>query len=248
MESPMGIGEIITAISVAIGGSAVLLAVLGWLARSLIVHLLAKDIETFKANLQLESQRELAQLKSSLDKDIEAFKTNLQLESQRELTHLKSTLELSAFEHQTRFSRLHEKRAEIIGNLYGKTVDLHKSVSDFVSWFPSVDDQTKEKKLQLLWNTVDIFVEYFEKHAIYFDRDSCESIVRLKEKLSKACSHLAFFVREREAIALDDDQLLEEWNNAMSILEQEIPVIKNALEESFRGLLGVIQPSNKSHT
>jgi hypothetical protein len=95
-------------------------------------------------------------------------------------------------------------------------------VSDFVGWFPSADDQTKEKKLQLLWNTVDNFVEYFDKHAIYLDRDTCENIVRLKEKLSKACSHLAFFVREREAIALDDDQILAEWNNAMSIYEPNV--------------------------
>jgi hypothetical protein len=37
-------------------------------------------------------------------------------------------------------------------------------------------------------------------------------------------------------------------NNAMSIMEQEIPAIKNTLEENFRELLGVLQPSHKSRT
>jgi hypothetical protein len=60
----MGMSEIITTIVAAIGGSAVLVAVLGWLARSIIVHLLSKDIEVFKTNLQVESQRELAHLKA----------------------------------------------------------------------------------------------------------------------------------------------------------------------------------------
>jgi hypothetical protein len=240
----MSIGEIITAI----GGSAVLFAALGWVMRSIILHLLSKDIETFKTKLQMESQREMAHLKSVLDKDVEAFKAHLQIESQREMTRLKSALELVAFEHQTRFSRLHEKRAEIIGNLYGKTVDLHKAVSDFVRLFLSVDVPTKEKKLKLLWDTVDDFWEYFEKHVIYFDRGSCENIIRLKEKLSSACSILASFVQEREVIKVSYDDISVEWNKAMSIMEQEIPVVKSALEGSFKELLGVLQPNNKSYT
>lgn len=240
----MSIDEVITAI----GGSAVLFLALGWVTRSIILHLLSKDTERFKANIQIESQREVSHLKSSMDKDIGAFMANLQTESQREMAHLKSTLELAAFEYQIRFSRLHEKRAEIIENLYGNVVDLHKAVSDFVRQFLGADDPTKEKKLQLLWNTVDDFLEYFEKHAIYFDTESCENIIRLKERLSSACSMLASFVQERDAIELSYNDISAEWNKAMSIMEQEIPVIKSVLEESFRGLLGVPESRNKSHT
>jgi hypothetical protein len=55
------------------------------------------------------------------------------------------------------------------------------------------------------------------------------------------------FVQEREAIELSYDQLFEEWDKAMSIMEQEVPLVKIALEESFRELLGVLQPRNNSH-
>jgi hypothetical protein len=213
----MGISEFVTAIL----GSGVLLAAFCWLAREIIKQLLSRDIEKFKANLQMESQREIA--------------------------HLKSSLELVAFEHQTRFSVLHEKRAEIIANLYGKIVDLYKA-ANFVRLFQSMNDSEKEKKCKLLLDTFDSSRDFFGKHRIYFDKDCCAKIVSFMDKLSIAFGTLASFVEGREAIKLDDDQEYEEWDKAMRIMEQEIPVVKNALEESFRELLGVLQTSNKSFT
>jgi hypothetical protein len=78
----------LTSLLVAIGANAAILAVLGFLARSLINSWLAKDLEKFKF-----------ELKSASDTAFES---------------LKSDLQRAAFEHQVRFSKLHEKRAEVI--------------------------------------------------------------------------------------------------------------------------------------
>jgi hypothetical protein len=74
------------------GGNAMLLAVLGYLFKSLLSQLLTKDIEKFKS-----------QLKADADVSIE---------------RLKSTLQMTALEHQVRFSKLHEKRALVVADLY----------------------------------------------------------------------------------------------------------------------------------
>ena len=58
----MSIEQVITAI----GGSAVLFGAMAWLARSIITHVLSKDIEKHKINLQAESQKELVRLQSTL--------------------------------------------------------------------------------------------------------------------------------------------------------------------------------------
>ena len=52
-----------------IGGSAVLFGALAWLVKSIITYYLSKDIDKFKANLQLEAQKELAQIQSTLGTD-----------------------------------------------------------------------------------------------------------------------------------------------------------------------------------
>lgn len=70
----------------------VFLAILGFVAKSIFEHLLSKDIDKFKTGLQATHDREL-----------EKFRADLRL---------------AAFEHETRFAKLHEERAKVIADLY----------------------------------------------------------------------------------------------------------------------------------
>lgn len=72
----MGIAEIIIT---SVLGSGILIGAVAWVVRSLMLHLLSKDLESFKGQLQL-----------------------------------------AAFEHQVRFSQLHERRASILAELNTK--------------------------------------------------------------------------------------------------------------------------------
>jgi len=77
-----------TTVLVTLGGQTVLLAIVAFLARSLMSSLMAKDLEAFKADLE--------------------SKSNVAIE------RLRADLQLTAFEHQIRFSKLHERRAEVL--------------------------------------------------------------------------------------------------------------------------------------
>ncbi len=84
-----------------LGGSALLLAAVAWLVRSIIGQYLSKDLSRFKTELQ--SQR---------DKEIEAFKAELQLKNEK---------------NSFRFNTLHVQRAEILAKLYAMLDDLYGS-------------------------------------------------------------------------------------------------------------------------
>ena len=88
---PINWQEIITTFVTTIGGSAVLLAIAGWLIKTAITSRLTLDAEKFKAQIKVDT-----------DAAIEQLKTRLQQ---------------AAFEHQVRFSKLHEKRASVIEEL-----------------------------------------------------------------------------------------------------------------------------------
>lgn len=191
----MGILEIITA---AVGGSAVLIGAVAWLIRSLTVHVLSQDLESFKTKLQS-----------------------------------------AAFEHQVRFTNLHERRASIIAELYNKLVVLHDAASSFVRWYVSVSSEEKRQRLEQLWRAADDYNTYFGRHRIYFDQATCDKIVSLNEALSKACSMLASFAHEGTALAVSHDQIFDEWKKALGVLDQDVPKVKQTLEDSFRQLLGV---------
>src|SRR5258706_3765597 len=89
----------------AFGGNAALLLVLGWLARSLGSQLLAKDLEQFKASLAAASSAATERLKHDL--------------------------QVAALEHEVRFSKLHERQAEVIAEAYALLVEAHWASPSF---------------------------------------------------------------------------------------------------------------------
>ena len=92
---------------VALGGSAMLVAAVAWLARSIIDQFLSKDLERFKSEL--------------------ASASSLSAERTRH------ELALAAQEKGLLLTKLHEKRAQVIAELYGLLVEAQWASQDFAS-------------------------------------------------------------------------------------------------------------------
>jgi len=191
----MGFAEIVIT---TVLGSGVLIGAVAWLVRSLMLHLLSKDLESFKGQLQL-----------------------------------------AAFEHQVRFSRLHERRASILADLYSKIVQLHGAASSFVHWYASDRDEEKDRRLKELWQAADEYRGYFERHRIYFDEPTCTIVDSLNDALSKATSVLAAITHDRNYLAVTQEQAFGLWKTAVGVLDENVPKLKKALEDRFREILGV---------
>jgi len=198
-----------------IGGSAVLFGALSYLAKSIISQLLTKDIENHKTKLKFESDLELEKFKSELEK--------------------------TAFEHQTRFSKLHDKRAEIIAELYSRIVDLYNTVKIFVGMALVDDGEEQKKKItKELWETVDHYRDYFQKHKIFLEVELCKKIEELDESMSAPVSKLMMHMK----MSSQNDNyspLFEAWEEAEEKIESLVSEIKNEIENEFRTLLGVIE-------
>jgi hypothetical protein len=186
-------------------GSAALFAIVGFLSRSLVLHLLSKDIATFK-----------------------------------------SDLEKIAYEHQVRFSQLHEKRAEIIATLYASIVELKKKADVFVGLMLASEKQQSDTRLKELWDAVDQFQDIFQKNRIYFVENICEKIDSLNESLSGPISKLVMH-REMSEQSNNWEALFEAWNGAKQQLDEKVPNIKKDIEFEFRRILGVLD-AKQNHT
>lgn len=61
----------------ALGGSATLLAVLGFLAKSLLEKIILRDMKVFEAELKAKTDSEIEKFKSTLTRDVESYKVQL---------------------------------------------------------------------------------------------------------------------------------------------------------------------------
>jgi len=152
----------------------------------------------------------------------------------RALEKFKSNLEKMAFEHQIRFSTLHEKRAQIIAELYGRLYEFHWAVCAFLRDFHKENENDKTQRVQELDNKSYEFKDYFDKHRIYFTENICSTVDELVNALYSAYVPL----EERDS---SDDNLKKVWRKCADTVQKQYPAIRASLESDFRNILGVIE-------
>jgi ribosome-associated translation inhibitor RaiA len=89
-----------------LGSNALLLGAAAWVIKTVITEQLKRDTDSFKARIEADANIEIEKLKSSL--------------------------QIAATEHQVRFSRMHERRAEVIEEAYKKLTDIFREGKRFV--------------------------------------------------------------------------------------------------------------------
>jgi hypothetical protein len=195
----------------AVGGSAVLLLAVGFLVKNLISHLLSKDVECFKAEIQ--------------------HGATVQLE--RTLSDLRQT----ALEREVRFRQLHEKRSLVIAELYARivaTVDKFEYAFEPIEWFgqPSREAKMKEAMPSMLE-----LREYFERNRILFPEALADQIHAFIEKLGGWWHEYRIWstMADQDEIAKKSQNaaIVAAWKG----IRNEVPGLRRELEQEFRKLL-----------
>lgn len=200
-------------ILITLGSSTLLVVALGFLSRSIINHYLSKDIETYKIKIKAESDISQEQLKNSL--------------------------KLIAVEHEIRFKRLHEKRAEVLDELYAHLAEAVYLTRSFVSIMEWVGDKSKQDKYLEAMQKIVEFYRYFDRHRIYLTDEQCELIDAFVDRLREPSIEFSFYL---DVPKFNQEMLKEKskvWREAWESVEKKVPPARQALEDEFRKMLGV---------
>jgi hypothetical protein len=185
-----------------LGGFAVLVTALAWLTKSVVTHF--------------------------LDRDVEKYKSRLASESARELEHFKNLLQLAAKEHEVRFSKLHEKRAEIIADLHSLLYEAHISVSVLELRIKNGDDEaTLEQAAKFAYEVCRNAYAFFKKNRLYLSKELSDSINRILSTMEITSVSYPYAGTIRT-------NALNIWNEQ----SQQISSIMSHLEQEFRIMLG----------
>ncbi len=201
-------------ILLAFGGNAALLAVLGVIGKSLLDKLIVRDTKQFESDLKAKS-----------DAAIERLKNELQLKT---------------IEHQVRFSRLHEKRAAVIAELYGFLVEALWDAESFLSLMEWAGEPNKNEKHQIAMNKLADLYRYFDKHRIYLPTELCSSLEQLIREVRALVINLGVYFNFHED-SLNEHTRQEKykiWNAGWEAIKNQVPLARLSLENEFRSLLG----------
>lgn len=186
------------------------------------------------------SERLKNSIKNEYDEKLETHKAQLKAQSDIETERLRSQLNITAAEHQVRFSRLHNKRAEVIAELYSLLVQAYWDTSSFVSPIDWAGEPDKKQKYVTAMNSIAEFFRFFDKNRIYLPEGLCEKFETFIQAMRGKAIGFGVYVRYDDATMPSDsiEKKHNAWTNAWEYFEQEVPSARAALEHELRNILG----------
>jgi len=180
-------------------------AVAAWLIKTLVADRLARDAEKYKL-----------QIKADSDAGIE---------------RLRNVLQREAHEHEVRFSKLHEKRAEVIAKLYAVLVELQYSSQRYVfvgAYKPERDDEFSKTAAK----AQEVFL-FIEEHQIYLPDRVCTLLAEFVETVNKSVGTVHVYEKYTDGSANFRQEKIEAPTGAAEAFKERIPAVRKALEDEF---------------
>ena len=189
-----------------------------WLLKSLGKDLIKRRFAAFEKELDIKSR----EYQVRLDADLYTHKTKLDIE-------------------HTQFQKLHEKRLEIIVELYITITELDRAMhimTALIKPIPSGQDaNTMEKEqVQAASDAYQKFQRFYLTNKIFLNPDTCKILDTLEDKYWNSF----WDGTTHQRLGPTDLQYnYEQVKKASVIVKQHIPPLKDKLEVEFRKVLGV---------
>jgi hypothetical protein len=208
----MGAWEVLTHyVLPTLGGGVVIVAAIGaflyWLMQKSIDARLAKGLETHKAQLKAQSDVEIERLRSRLN--------------------------IAATEHEVRFSRLHEKRGEVIAETYSLLQELHDRLSKYVAIMELSGDPSREERRAKAEEAYKAFSDYYVKNLIFLPKTTARNLKSIYRRYVETFNE---FVRTVDLAKQGQDTA--KWLAIFQRVSGETKEALDELEDEFRRLLG----------
>ncbi|WP_186126048.1 hypothetical protein [Burkholderia gladioli] len=223
--------SLLQTIILAFGGPTALLAAAAYLSKTLITQWTTKEIKRLDNKLAL---------------DIEKYKSEVQLANQIKTEDKKTALQIRGFEHQLKFSKIYEKRAEIIDSLYKSLVKAMQDLQSAQAPMQLAGDIPVSDKLEIAGRSYNELLLYFSANRIYIPESIAIDIDKLISRVRTKLIHQGGWQRipmdrlspESQMKRLDDH--VASWKE----ISEEFPQILRKLESEFRKILEPIDYEN----
>lgn len=181
--------------------------------------------------------------KRDLSKDIEDYKKVISRELEDYKVQLQAEFQTTFYEFQTRYSLLHQKRAEAIETLFAL---LAKVQNDLQVWAAWKNLSRKESKLEWHIKTRDDFqrlIDFYDEKRIYFDTPIGTCVRAIVGTVTLLLDNQGSIESLRESVPEAAEQMQA---NATNIIDENIHPLMHRLEERFKQMLAAEAPGHRS--
>jgi hypothetical protein len=180
-----------------------------------------------------------AALSEWLTRETELFKIRVQKDANEEVERLRNSLHMLATEHQVRFSRLHEKRAVVIEEVYKRLSELHSQAESFVVTSENNPSPQQKEEYERIRRILYEYSSYVDQHQIFLPEALCKQLTEHLPQLARTIHTAGVYGGGTEYITEAHARRSDAFTKAYEAFQTSIPDSKARLEAEFRKILGV---------
>ena len=174
-------------------------------------------------------------------KRIEVYKTDLSKKLETHRSQLQTDFQTRFYEFQTRYSWLHQRRAETIEKLYALLARVETDLQIWVSSLHELREQTEDEHYRTAEDHFQQINNFFDEKRIYFDEETSESFFEMVRATRVLYDHYTS-VQWASGSASEQASWLKQ--RAAQLKEQNVNPLMALLETRFRWLLEAETPSH----
>jgi len=167
------------------------------------------------------------------DRKLEAMKSQHTIDLER----IRSDLTIAVNEHYIRFSKLHEKRAEVVAQTYGRMLKLRDAVADYTRTIVRDIDPPLPERRNAVQEALNDFHQYFFPNEIYLPENTAAAVKDLREKLYRVSREWYLLNEDEKRFAGDSSPLYERWQKESEPLLNEMGPLFETIRKQFQGLI-----------
>lgn len=175
-----------------------------------------------------------------LDKALILYQGQLTHQNAKSLEEMRDSLGRASAEHGVRFSKMHERRAEVVGGLYERLSMTIVHVENFLHSTTIGSPGEASELYGAAWNAqLDLFL-FIQKHKIWLPTDLAMQFENLSGQLKTALIEPGVFINS----PMPDSpkrtlKAMDAVDNAWKGMKEQIRPAKEALEVELRRLMEI---------
>ncbi|MCW0236034.1 MAG: hypothetical protein OJJ21_20725 [Ferrovibrio sp.] len=179
------------------------------------------------------SERIKAKIQAQYSERLESMKISLKAEADKELERIRSDIRIAAAEREFRFQRLHEKRANILADIYATLREVYDCLKAYVNSFEATGAPSRQERFKELRAAHQKFRTAYMGNVIFVPQETAAKLEDINQSLVTAGNMFALMVDSPNAIAP-----MKVWGEVESKVDGEIKQALKELEAAFRRLVG----------
>jgi len=157
---------------------------------------------------------------------------------QRSLEKFKMDLQLAAFEHQIRFTKLYERRAEVIAELHKRFLRIQSGLYTMLYQLEEGRPISSSEADGTVYETTKTLGDYFKENLIYIPEGLCNKIETLNKQHLLALINFWQAQLSEEMEESDSKIDRNQYIHDMKEIVSKVSAIRNDIECEFRKMIG----------